>query len=58
MNIEKFNESLEKHRTILTEQQYRTLCGLAASGNLDGAVKGYYKLLRRYRRNGTAKTRD
>ena len=39
MNIEKFNESLEKHRTILTEQQYRTLRGLAASGDLYGAVK-------------------
>ena len=56
MNIEKFNESLEKHRTILTEQQYRTLRGLAVSGDLDGAVKGYHKLLRRYRRNGTTET--
>ncbi|MBQ2726242.1 MAG: hypothetical protein IJF78_11100 [Clostridia bacterium] len=57
MNIVKFNESLEKHKTILTEQQYRTLRGLAASGDLDGAVKGLHKLLRRYRRNGTAKNR-
>ena len=57
MTIEKFNESLEKHRTILTEQQYRTLRGLAASEDLEGAVKGYHKLLRRYRRNGTTETR-
>ncbi len=56
MNIVKFNESLEKHRTILTEQQYRTLRGLAVSGDLEGAVKGLHKLLRRYRRNGYTET--
>ncbi len=56
MNIVKFNESLEKHKTILTEQQYRTLRGLAASRDLDGAVKGLHKLLRRYRRNGNTET--
>ena len=57
MNIIKFNESLKKHKTILTEQQYRTLRGLAASGDIDGAVKGLHKLLRRYRRNGNTETR-
>lgn len=37
---------LNRHRSRLTRQQYRTLKGQAVSGNIEGAAKGLLKLMK------------
>lgn len=44
-------EKIEKHKSRLTEQQYKTLTGLCRAGDAAGALKGLYKILRRQKRN-------
>lgn len=38
---------IESHIQDLTVQQYRVLIGLVNSGDINGAIKGLYKILRR-----------
>ena len=38
---------LKANRDKLTSQQYRTLRGQCLAGDVDGAINGFYKLMRR-----------
>ena len=38
---------LKNHRKQLTAQEYRTLCGQVLAGDVDGAMRGLKKLLRK-----------
>ena len=38
---------LKAHRDRLTAQQYKTLRGQCIAGDIDGAIKGFYKIMRR-----------
>ena len=38
---------LEKNKGRLTRQQYKTLVGQCRAGDIDGAIKGFYRILRR-----------
>ena len=38
---------LKENRDKLTPQQYKTLRGQCLAGDVDGAIKGFYKLMRR-----------
>lgn len=42
-----FLNLLRTYRGNLTPQQYRTIKGQAIAGDIDGATKGLYKLLRK-----------
>jgi hypothetical protein len=43
---------IESHIQDLTTQQYKVLIGLVNSGDINGAIKGLYKILRRNKRGG------
>lgn len=45
--IKRFLETLEKYRRLLTRQELKTLRGQALSGDLDGAKRGFAKLVAR-----------
>lgn len=45
--IKRFFETLEKYRRLLTRQEVKTLRGQALSGDLDGAKRGFAKLISR-----------
>lgn len=38
---------LKANRDKLTQQQYRTLRGQCIAGDIDGAIKGFYKIMKR-----------
>ena len=38
---------IKKSKGKLTKQQIKTLCGQCLAGDVNGAIKGYYRLLRR-----------
>ena len=38
--------NIEKNRKKLTKQQFKTLKGQVRAGDVDGAMRGLYKLLR------------
>lgn len=39
---------LNKHRDVIGKQAYKTLLGQVKSGNIEGAMKGYAKILARH----------
>ena len=41
---------IKKSKGKLTKQQIKTLCGQCLAGDVNGAIKGYYRLLRRMER--------
>lgn len=41
---------LDKYKSKLTKQQYKTLRGQCLAGDAEGAIKGLYKILRRAER--------
>jgi hypothetical protein len=43
---------IEKNKDKLTPQQYKTLKGQCKAGDIQGAIKGFYKLMRRSKRGG------
>lgn len=45
--IQRFLETLEKYRRLLTRQEVKTIRGQALSGDLDGAKRGFTKLVAR-----------
>lgn len=47
MNREKAICKIESHINDLTTQQYKVLIGLVNSGDIDGAIKGLNKIIRR-----------
>lgn len=47
----KFLKILKSERGKLTKQEYKTLRGQALAGDVDGAIKGLDKCLKRYLRN-------
>lgn len=38
---------IEKNKNKMTQQQYRTLRGQCRAGDIDGAIKELYRVLRR-----------
>lgn len=38
---------LDKNKDKLTRQQYKTLRGQVLAGDSDGAIKGFYRLMRK-----------
>lgn len=38
---------IDKNKNRLTEQQYKTLRGQCLSGDISGAIKGFYRLMRK-----------
>lgn len=42
---------LNKNKGRLTKQQYKTLKGQCLAGDVEGALKGFYKILRRAEQN-------
>lgn len=42
---------LRMSRKKLSRQQYKTLCGQINAGDIDGAMKGLEKLLKRFNEN-------
>ena len=40
---------LEKNKSKLTQQQFKTLRGQCLAGDVDGAIKGLYRILRKRR---------
>ena len=47
-DIAKMFIELKKNRKYLTAQQYMTIKGQIISGNIDGAIKGMNKLIKKY----------
>ena len=43
---------IDKNKDRLTKQQYRTLRGQCLAGDIDGAIKGFYRLMRKRGGNG------
>lgn len=41
---------IEKNKHKMTKQQYKTLRGQCRAGDIGGAIKGLYRILRRRRR--------
>ena len=41
---------LDKSKSKLTKQQYKTLRGQCLAGDVEGAIKGFYRILRRAER--------
>ena len=41
---------IDKNKSKLTKQQYKTLKGQCLAGDTEGATKGLYKILRRIER--------
>ena len=48
--MRKFLKVLKSERGKLTKQEYKTLRGQALAGDVNGAIKGLDKCLRRYLR--------
>jgi hypothetical protein len=44
---------IEKNRHRLTRQQFKTLRGQCLAGDAEGALKGFYKILRRGKQTET-----
>lgn len=44
-------KTIEKNKSKLTKQQYKTLLGQCLAGDTEGAIKGFYKILRRKERS-------
>lgn len=42
---------LEKYKSKMTRQQYKTLRGQCLAGDTEGAIKGLHKILRRAERS-------
>lgn len=42
---------LDRNKKKLTRQQYRTLRGQCLAGDVEGAIKGFHRILRRRARN-------
>ena len=42
---------LDKNKHKLSPQQYKTLRGQVLAGDCEGALKGFYRLIRRNRRD-------
>ena len=38
---------LDKNKHRLTRQQYKTIRGQCLAGDVDGAIKGFYRLMRK-----------
>ena len=38
---------LERNKSKLTRQQFKTLRGQCLAGDINGAIKGYYRILNR-----------
>lgn len=47
MNTPEAMNHLKTHRKHLTKQQYSTIKGQILSGNIEGAIKGMNKLIRK-----------
>lgn len=45
LRADSFLKTLKNNREWLTQQQYKTLRGQALSGDLQGAMKGFEKLI-------------
>lgn len=58
MLLENFLAVLERNKTALTSQQYRTLKGAAEAGDVNGAYKGFQKLMSRRKNNGKHNKRN
>ena len=43
---------IEKNKDKLTRQQYKTLKGQCKAGDIEGAIKGFYRLMRRKEKRG------
>lgn len=41
----------DKNKSKLTKQQYKTLRGQCLAGDVEGALKGFYRILRREERS-------
>ena len=52
MDIQAALKEIRKNKRLLTTQQMRTLQGQVISGDIDGAMKGMNKLLRRFALDG------
>ena len=52
MDIQAAIKEIRKNKHLLTTQQMRTLKGQVLSGNIEGAMKGMNKLLRRFALDG------
>ena len=50
MSFQEFNERLMARRSILSQQELKTLLGQARAGDVEAAMKGLGKLERRRRR--------
>lgn len=42
---------LDKNKSKLTKQQYKTLRGQCLAGDVKGAIKGFFRIIRRAERN-------
>ena len=40
-------KTIEKNKHRLTKQQFKTLIGQCIAGDAEGALRGFYKILRR-----------
>lgn len=52
MDVQAALKEIRKNKQLLTTQQMRTLKGQVLSGDVDGAMKGMNKLLRRFALDG------
>lgn len=48
MTFEKAYKLLKEYRDVIGKQAYKTLLGQLKSGNIEGAMKGYEKVLARH----------
>lgn len=48
MNFNTAYKMLNEHRKVIGKQAYKTLLGQVKSGNIEGAMKGYAKILARH----------
>lgn len=46
---------IQANKDKLTTQQYKTLLGQCRAGDVEGAIKGFYKIKRRNRKNDKAR---
>lgn len=52
MDIKAALKEIRKNKHLLTTQQMRTLKGQVISGDVDGAMKGMNKIMRRFALDG------
>ena len=38
---------IERNKSKMTSQQFKTLRGQCLAGDIDGAIKGFYRIIRR-----------